>query len=651
MAEKEKKDYKFEVKEELKEIKDLKMDLITFEVLRNAFVAACYEASTTIERIAYHPVIGKGRDRSNGLLTADGLLVAHGHTDSAAHYASFEPRVQDILRVFPKEEMKPGDVYFLSDPYVTGTHVNDTSLVKPIFWKGKIVAFTCSVIHWPDMGGPNPGSFNPRATSSYAEGIRIPPIKFFSDNKLDEQMFRFISYNIRGATDRRGDLTAQFEATNLIESRIQGLCEKYGEDTVKLAFEELFDYSERMMWAELDPLPDGEWEFEDYGDRDVMREGEPPIKVHCKLTKKGRKMTFDWSDSGPQPIGSWGGSRPTLIAGNFLGFMICFPSLFPLNHGIIRNLEIISKPGTSVHVIPPAPLSGYCSGAFDKVEAVSIAVLAGPLASVQPWRVYPAACSLTNLCMGGYNPRTGKEFVEYTYAVGGENARVFKDGKELIFMRFCNAMTVPQELEERWFPIVFTRYEARQDSCGHGLTRGGFALVREFDVQADETLTIHGDRELFPPFGISGGTNAGGCALIINKGTKEERNVGMYATGVVLKKGDHVYYTSAGGGGFGNPIERIPENVLEDVKDEWLSLECARDWYGVVIDEVDAEACDYRIDEDATRKLREEMKTKSIPEGFGPHEIHPFGKDIKPAWIPTQEEVMPHITISRPPGW
>ena len=218
-------------------------------------------------------------------------------------------------------------------------------------------------------------------------------------------------------------------------------------------------------------------------------------------------------------------------------------------------------------------------------------------------------------------------------------------------MRFCNAMTVPQELEERWFPIVFSKYEAWQDSCGHGMTRGGFALVREFDVQADETLTIHGDRELFPPFGISGGTNAGGCSLIINKDTREERDIGMYATGVALKKGDHVYYTSAGGGGFGNPLERDPENVLEDVKDEWLSLECARDWYGVIIDEVDAEACDYRIDWDSTKKMREELKVKGISEGFGPHEVHPFGKDIKPAWVPTQEEVLPHITISRPPGW
>lgn len=639
------------IKEQLGEIKDLKMDLITFEVLRNAFVAACYEASKTIERIAYHPVIGRGRDRSNGILTPDPYLVAHGHTDSAAHYASFEPRVKEVMRFFPKESMKPGDIFFSSDPYTDGTHVNDTSLVKPIFFNGEIIAFTCSVIHWPDMGGPNPGSFNPEATSYYAEGLRIPPIKLFENNTLDEQLFRFISYNIRSSEERRGDLQAQFEGTNLIEKRIQELCEKYGPKTVKLGFEEQFNYSERMFLSEVDTLPDGEWEFADYGDQDTMREGKPPIRVHCKLVKKGQKLTFDWSESDPQPIGAWGGSRPTLIAGNYLGIMICFPRLFPLNHGVMRNIEIISKPGTCVHVLEPAPLSGYCSGAFDKIEAVTIACLAGPLSKEQPWRVYPAACSLTNMCLGGFNPRTGKNFVQYTYGIGGENARTFHDGKELIFMRFCNAMTVPQELEERWFPIIFNNYIAVKDSCGHGKTRGGFALIREYDVQADEVLTIHGDREKFPPFGMAGGTNAAGCKLIVNPGTEREQDVGMYATGIQMKKGDHVYYNTAGGGGFGNPLERDPELVLKDVMDDWISFECAREWYGVVIEEIDADALDYRIDMGETNKLRAELKDRKIPEGHGPHQIQPFGKDIRLGWTPTDEEVQRHITISRPPGW
>ena len=639
------------VKEQLAEVQDMAMDLITFEVMRNAFVAACYEASTTIERIAYHPVIGMGRDRSNAILTPDARLVAHGHTDAAAHYASFEPSVKELMKDIPAETMKPGDTFLFSDPYRTGSHVNDVRMIRPIFHGGEIVAFACTVIHWADMGGPMPGTFNPEATTCYAEGIRIPPIRLFKNDELDEELFGLIEINIRGAVERRADLRAQFEAAKLIDRRVVDLCERYGKETLFQAFEEQFNYSERLMLAELETLPDGEWEFEDFGDQDVMAEGKPPIRVHCKLTKKGTRLTFDWTDSDPQPKASWGGARATLIGGNYLGFMICFPQLFPLNHGIIRNLEIVSKPGTCVHVEWPAPTTGYCSGAFDKIEAVTIGCLAGPMGKEQPWRVYPAAVSLTNLCMGGFNPRTKKPFVQYTYAVGGENARTFKDGKSLIFMRFCNARTIPQELEERWFPVIFDRYEARPDSCGHGYRRGGFGLVRELEVLTDVTMTIHGDREVFTPFGISGGLNGGGSMLIINRGTDKEFNAGMYATGVQLKKGDKIFYSSAGGGGFGDPLEREPELVLDDVMDEWLTMEAAREYYGVVIEEIDAEACEYRIDREATERLRAEKRKQGFPEGTGAHQVHPIGKNIHPSWIPTEEEVQAHITISRPPGW
>jgi N-methylhydantoinase B len=285
------------------------------------------------------------------------------------------------------------------------------------------------------------------------------------------------------------------------------------------------------------------------------------------------------------------------------------------------------------------------------VESITIAVMSGMLASTQPWRVYPGSCSLTNLCIGSYNPRTRKNTVQYTFSVGGENARVFKDGKDLIFMRFANAKTIPQELEERWFPILYTRYEAVPDWCGHGRMRGGFPLVRELDVLADGIMTIHGDREVFTPFGIAGGTNGGGGKLIINKGTDKEQDVGMYATGIRLKKGDHIWFSQSGGGGVGDPRERDLELVLKDVMDGWLSIGAARKYYGVVVNEIDEEALDYRIDIEATEKLREEMKKTPLPEGRHAHEVHPIGKNIKPGWWPKFEEVQPHITVSRPPGW
>ena len=642
---------KVEIKEGLKEIKDLKLDLITFEVLRNAFVSACYEGSTSIEKMAYHPVVGMGRDRSNGILTIDGGLVAHGHTDAAAHYGSFEDALLNLLKHIPLEKMEPGDAYMFSDPYEVGAHVNDTHLFKPIFSKDELMAFGCTVVHWPDMGGPLPGTFNPEATTCYAEGLRIPPIKLYKNNELNEELFTFWAYNIRGAVERRGDLAAQFGAACLLEKRIQDLCAKYGNDTVKLAFEEQFNYTERLLFGELDEIDDGEWEFDDYGDQDVMAPDKPPIRVHCKLTKKGRNLTFDWTQTDPAPVSSWGGPRGTCLSANYLGFMIGFPHLFPLNRGITRNLNIVTKPGTAVHVVFPSATTGYCSGAFDKIESVTIALMSSMLSKTKPWKVYPGSVSLTNLCIGGYNPRTKKDFVQYTFSVGGENARTFRDGKDLIFMRFANARTIPQELEERWFPILFRRYEAVPDWCGHGKFRGGFPLVREIDVLSDGTMTIHGDREVYTPYGIDGGTNGGGGQLILNKGTDKEQNVGMYATGIKIKKGDHIWFSQSGGGGVGNPLERDPELVVRDVMDGWLSVEAAKKYYGVEINVGDEEALEYEVDVAATEKLREEMKKTPLPEGRSAHQVHPVGKNIHPGWWPTYEEVQPHITVSRPPGW
>jgi N-methylhydantoinase B len=170
-------------------------------------------------------------------------------------------------------------------------------------------------------------------------------------------------------------------------------------------------------------------------------------------------------------------------------------------------------------------------------------------------------------------------------------------------------------------------------------------------VLSDVTMTIHGDREKFTPFGMAGGLNGGGCNLIINKGTDKELNAGMYATGVELKKGDKIFYASSGGGGFGDPLKRDPKLVLDDVMDEWLTVDAARKYYGVAIDVVDMEALDYRIDEAETARLRAELRRSSFVEGLGSHQLHPRTRDIQLAWVPTEEEVQPHITVSRPPGW
>src|SRR3989304_3710275 len=180
----------------------VKIDLVTFDVLRKAFVNLVDEASFTIERVAYHPIVSSARDRSSSLLTRDGRLVCHGNTDAAPHYGTFETGIKTFLQQVPLQDLRPGDVYLYNDPHKAGTHLNDVRLIRAIFHQDQVVGFACNLAHWPDIGGPLPGSFNPMATETSAEGLRSPPMKIYENNKVVTPLLNFIRLNVRGAEER-----------------------------------------------------------------------------------------------------------------------------------------------------------------------------------------------------------------------------------------------------------------------------------------------------------------------------------------------------------------------------------------------------------------------------------------------------------------
>jgi len=633
-------------------MKKFDFDIVLFDIIKSGVIAAVHESSTLLEKIAYHPVASLGRDRTSGLLTPEGHLVAHGHSDCAPHFGTLEENSKELLKDIPLSEMKPEDAFIFNDPHRTGRHCNDVGLHKPIFYNGEIVAFALVVLHWADVGGPMPGTFNPEAVEAYAEGLRIPPTKIIENGEIVEPIWRIIAKNIRSSHERRADFTAQAQATKVIENRILSLFEKYGTKTMKEFFEQSFIWSESRLKEEVTKLPEGEYEFEDFGDMDVGTPGKPPIKVHCKLKVKSGVLTFDFSKSGPAPKSSWGAPRLTTIAGTMLGMLCHFPDIFPINHGILDSVKIITKPGTCVHVLEPAGTTGYCSGSFDKCECVVTGCLAQPLSKVKPHRVYGGWVSLTNLCIGGVTPITKREFVDYTWAMGGGSARTFKDGPSFATMRFVAfTNTIPMELEERWFPLLYTKFEALPDSCGHGKYRGGFGIERRMKVMGDAVLTIHGDREKFPPNGICGGLNSLGGTLKLNVGTPEEKNLGMYATGVQITKKDEICFTSSGGGGYGEPIERDPKLVLDDVKNRYISLETAKNIYGVGLNVIDEDLFEFEIDEEETAELRSVLKKIQRPEGTGAFEINPQLKNLKVSRELSEEEALLDCALVRPPGW
>jgi N-methylhydantoinase B len=605
----------------------LRNDPITFEVLRNAFKSICNEASALIERVSYAPTITEGHDYSVSILTPEGRLVSHGQRDQAPHMGTFESSVQNLVNEV--SEFAPGDAYVYNDPYTGGTHQNDVKIIRPIFWEDEVFAFAIALCHWPDVGGPMYGTFNPRATECFAEGLRMPPLKLYERDQAVKPIWDLIGMNIRVPKERVAEMHAQHRAGVLVEERLLSYVEKFGAEVIRDAFEDTMDHSERRFREWVARLPDGEYEFEDWGDRDLGKEDEPPIRVHCKMTIDGDQVTVDWTGCDPAPVASWGFARPALQSATYDGTMHCFPELAPLNHGVVRAIKIVSEPGTCVDVQEPTPVTGYCSGAYEKVDAVTMACWGQALQKVDARRVHAATVNLQNFCTGGTHPKTGSKFVSYMWLEGGQGARAYADGNSFYMMIFIGgASNQPNETLERWYPMVYTSTEAVVDSCGDGEFRGGFGIWRSFRATGDTELVVLGDRERVGPFGLAGGTNGGPNMVVLNPGTEAEENLGMFTTKARLEAGDQLEFGSNGGGGYGLPWERRVESVLDDVIDGLLSIDKARDVYGVAITEVDADALVYEVDEEETQRLRTGLAQDDRPRGTGPFEVHPLGESL-----------------------
>ncbi len=577
------------------------LDPVTFEVLKNSFITSVDQMAEQILRTCYSFVI-YNRDFSSALHDAQGNCAAQGNQDIAVHVGTLHFTCKDTMKFF-EGDMHPGDVYATNDPYAGGTHFSDVRLIRPIFADGKIIAFSQSNGHWSDVGGSVPGSFDVTAREMFKEGLRITPVRLFDKGRFCKDVAMLIANNTRDPASIIGDIHAQAEATAVCEREILRLVGKYGRETVETGLGAVQDYVERAMRQRIAALPDGEWETQDFIDRDPAGgEGLIPIKV--KLTIKGDRVIYDFTGSHPTISSIYNSAAGATFSAVAAGMKTFFPDL-PLNSGFYRVFEIIAPEGSIVDAKWPVAVTGFLMP-FEKIMNAIYEMWS----NIIPERAIACAFNLEYLLTGGLDARRKEKpiFMFYDWLPGGWGGRNGKDGSNVTTACFgTGLMAQPVEGQERANPILTTEFEILCDSPGPGKWRGG-AGVRKTSVmlEADKTVISYiCDRERAIVWGIEGGLPSMPHGLSLKRADAEsEQWLGSVFSDVPIGTGDEFSRPTAGGGGFGDPLERDPELVLQDVIDDYVSIERAARDYGVVIEAVDPEICEYRVDLAATEAER-----------------------------------------------
>ncbi|HXH08975.1 MAG TPA: hydantoinase B/oxoprolinase family protein [Alphaproteobacteria bacterium] len=578
------------------------VDPITLEVIRNRFDVIVEEMELTLFKSSHSTIVKEGLDASAALFTADGQTIAQA-TGIPIHLGALILAVEAILKKFPPNRMQPGDMYVVNDPYAGGTHLPDVVVVVPVFHRAQVVALATTMAHHQEIGGKSPGSVPTDATEVYQEGFRIPPLKLAEGGVLNTTLLELWQQNVRIPDIVMGDLRAQMAAGKLAATRIARLIEEYGVTTMLHAVNQLMDQAEAMMRAQIRRMPPGSYTFADYLDNDGI-ELDKRVKIEATITVQGSDIQVDFTGTSPQTKGPFNCvPSSTLSAVYYVVRAITDPDT-PNNAGVFRPVKVVLPPGTLINPHPPAPVCARTASVKRLADT-----LLGALVQAMPQRM-PAANSgqLLVLSFGGVDPLTGRRFVTSELGAGGMGARPTKDGIDAIDTDVTNCMNIPVEAIELDHPLRIVKNRLWEGSGGAGQYRGGLGYEKVFEVVRGEVIISHrGERFCSQPWGLFGGRPAPNSRSFVKRHdgrTEEIPSKGMYT----LYPGDRLHVFVSGGGGYGDPLQREPQRVLEDVLDRKVSLAEARDVYGVVIDEAT-----WTVDPELTAQRRTELAAACGP--------------------------------------
>ena len=555
------------------------IDLITIEVIKGALTYAAEEMGIVLRNSAYSPNIKERMDFSCTLFDHRKRLAAQAE-HIPVHLGSMQLAAQKGLDKF-EGKLEDGDMILFNDPYISGTHLPDITLICPIFHKDKIVAYSANKAHHSDVGGKAPGSMAGDATEIYQEGIIIPPVKFIKRKSIDEEIASILLSNVRTPEIRLGDLRAQMAANLLGKQRVLELVNRYGVETLHKAMEEIMNYSECRMRIEINKMPKGSYSAEDYLENTGTSNRR--VKIAVTITIKKNQLLIDYAGTDKQVNGPINAVLGVTLSGVYYALRCLTDPTIPMNDGCYRPVKIQVPEGSLMNPTPPAPVAG---GNVETSQR-NVDVLLKAFAQILPEKVC-AACqgTMNNIAVGGINPENGKPWTFYETIAGGFGGRKGIDGVDAVHTHMTNTMNTPIEAIEAVCPIRFLKYELRRDSGGPGKWRGGVGLERSWMLLAPSaTLSVLAERTEIPPWGLFGGKSGAKGEYYIIKPKGKRVKLKSKCT-VKIEKGDIFVVKTPGGGGYGDPLKRQPELVVHDMSNGLVSLEAAKKDYGMAIDSV-----------------------------------------------------------------
>jgi N-methylhydantoinase B len=536
----------------------MRVDPVKLEIFKSLYSSVAEEMGVSLRRSAFSPNIKERRDYSCAVFNKDGILIAQGD-HMPVHLGSMPMSVRAALETVT---IGPGDIVVLNDPYAGGTHLPDVTMVAAVFAErsqktrrrknsssssrtpaDRPLYFVANRAHHADIGGATPGSMG-RADEIYQEGLRIPPVRLMVAGRVNDDVMRLISANVRIPEEREGDLTAQLGAIATGRQRLLEIVGRYGFKEANQYASHLIDYTAEMMRTVIRDLPDGVYEAEDFLDDDGY--SDDPVRIAVRIEIEGDHADVDFTGSAPQVRGPINAVEAITVSAVYYVFRCLIPTNVPASWGILEPINVTAPLGTVVNARPPAAVAG---GNVETSQRIVDTVL---LALSKTGARVPAASqgTMNNLTIGGTDTRTGNQFAYYETVAGGLGARPGLDGIDGIHTHMTNSLNTPAEAMEYAYPMRVRRYGIRRESGGGGQFRGGDGIVREVELLTDARVTILSDRRKIRPYGLNGGeAGSAGRTVFISKG-REQVLAGKDS--VQANPGDLIRIETPGGGGWGD---------------------------------------------------------------------------------------------------